>query len=319
MKIWTNHYFTDDELNEIRERFSAHDFTHFAPEETGADGESRAALLDSEIVFGTPDADALFDCANLKWFQVNLAGYTPYDRGDLRANFRMNGKVFTNSSFVYSEPCAQHALAMMLSLARHLPYSFENQQSRRAWPYFEFRDASYLLNGQSILILGFGTIARRLVELLRPFDMKITGYRRSISGKEGVPMVTDVSLDEALSRVDHVMNILPANESTNSFFDARRFGVLKQGARFYNIGRGSTVDQDALVTALESGFLQSAYLDVTSKEPLPEDHPLWSTKNCYITPHTAGGYSDEPRRHFEHFAANLERFLNGEELRDRIY
>lgn len=319
MRIWTNHYFTDDELNEIRERFSAHEFTHFAPEETGNDGESRAALIEAEIAFGTPDADTLFECPNLKWFHINLAGYTPYDRGDLRANFRLNGRIFTNSSAVYAEPCAQHALTMMLAFARHLPYSFENQRSIREWPYYEYRDASVLLNGQSVLMLGFGRIARRLVELLKPFDMRVTGYRRNITGTEGVPMVTDLSLDEALSRADHVMNILPANESTRNFFDTRRFGVLKQGARFYNIGRGSTVDQEALMTALDSGFLRSAYLDVTTPEPLPKDHPLWSTPNCFITPHTAGGFSGEPTRHIEHFLENLRRFENGEEMLDRIF
>ena len=87
---------------------------------------------------------------------------------------------------------------------------------------------------------------------------------------------------------------------------------------FYNIGRGTTVDQSALLDALHTGKLSAAYLDVTNPEPLPPDHPLWSAPNCYITPHTAGGHHDEFERLARHFIDNLRRFERGEELVDRI-
>jgi phosphoglycerate dehydrogenase-like enzyme len=93
---------------------------------------------------------------------------------------------------------------------------------------------------------------------------------------------------------------------------------MKPGARFYNIGRGTTVDQGALVHALESGLLGGAYLDVTDPEPLPEDHPLWSVPNCFITPHSAGGRGTERLELVRHFVANLARYAAGEPLLDRI-
>jgi phosphoglycerate dehydrogenase-like enzyme len=87
---------------------------------------------------------------------------------------------------------------------------------------------------------------------------------------------------------------------------------------FLNIGRGTTVDQDALVSALTGGVMAAAYLDVTEPEPLPADHPLWAAPNCIITPHSAGGHVDEPARLVAHFLDNLTRFRAGQPLRDRV-
>ena len=114
------------------------------------------------------------------------------------------------------------------------------------------------------------------------------------------------------------MNILPAAAGTEGYFDAGRLAKMKPGAIFYNIGRGTTVDQAALRSALESGRLAAAYLDVTDPEPLPPDHPLWSAPNCYITPHTAGGHRQEVERLAAHFLNNLKRFEAGEPLADRV-
>ena len=93
---------------------------------------------------------------------------------------------------------------------------------------------------------------------------------------------------------------------------------MKPGAAFYNVGRGTTVDQDALLAALQSGHLAAAWLDVTDPEPLPPAHPLWTTPNCYITPHSAGGHRTEPARLLQHFLGNLRLFERGETLNDRV-
>jgi phosphoglycerate dehydrogenase-like enzyme len=94
---------------------------------------------------------------------------------------------------------------------------------------------------------------------------------------------------------------------------------MKPGAVFYNIGRGTTVDQLALAEALEDGRLAAAWLDVTDPEPLPDDHPLWAAPNCHITPHTAGGHTNEGETLVLHFLENFRRFLANEALLDRIY
>src|SRR6185369_12704858 len=108
------------------------------------------------------------------------------------------------------------------------------------------------------------------------------------------------------------------NASTLKLMDARRFGLMKPDAFFYNIGRGATVEQEALLEALQTGRLAAAYLDVTEPEPLPPEHPLWTAPNCYITPHTAGGHADEFERLVRHFLDNLERFQGHKSLRDRV-
>ena len=123
-------------------------------------------------------------------------------------------------------------------------------------------------------------------------------------------------LDRLLPEADHVANVLPANASTEGLFDAAKFGRMKPGAFFYNIGRGTTVEQDALIGAMDR--LAAAYLDVVDPEPLPREHPLWTTPNVFITPHTAGGHRGEEIRLVRHFLANLRRFRADETLKDRV-
>ena len=180
------------------------------------------------------------------------------------------------------------------------------------------RSSSVLLRGQQVLLVGFGAIARRLHELCAPFSLQLTAVRRRPRGDEPLPVRPIAELDRLLATADHVIDLLPANEETTRLFDRRRFQAMKPGAVFYNIGRGNTVDQDALAEALRSGILRAAYLDVTDPEPLPPAHPLWTTPSCVITPHTAGGHSDEWNRLVEHFLMNLRRHDAGQPLLDRV-
>jgi phosphoglycerate dehydrogenase-like enzyme len=125
-------------------------------------------------------------------------------------------------------------------------------------------------------------------------------------------------LQSALVSADHVISILPDNAESVRFISSERLGWMKPGAIFYNIARGTTVDQEALLESLRSGHLGAAWLDVTDPEPLPDDHPLWDAPNCYITPHTAGGHGNESETLVRHFLNNLELYLGGLPLNDRI-
>ena len=318
MKIWTNHSF-NAELNDLRAELGEHELIVFPPTENGASGASADALRSSDIAFGQPDADACLAAENIRWLQVDLAGYTPYDRADFKEKFAAQDRIMTNSSQVYVEPCAQHVLAMMMALARRLPESLDNQRGARDWRDLETRESSYLLNEQTALILGFGTIGRRIAELLTPLKMNLVGFKRTVRGDEPVKMVSENELDAQLSLADHVVNVLPANDATRNFLDAERFAKMKRGTIVYNIGRGTTLDQNALLAEMHNGRIAAAYLDVTNPEPLPPDDPLWTTPNCFITPHSAGGFSLEKRRHARHFLDNLRRFEAREDLLDRIY
>lgn len=316
--IWCNNDFTPADkaaVHSLVNGVESHRIS-FYPEEESPD--SRLALQSSDIAFGYPSPESVLQSPKLRWVHLNSAGYTTYDFDDLKNQLRERKIILTNSSSVYDEPCAQHVLAMMTSLARQLPAAIDSQRNDKSWPMNSLRASSRLLNGQTVLMLGFGAIARRLVELLQPLHMNLVAVRRSPTGDEPIRVKHISEVDELLPLAHHVVNILPANEETKSFLDARRLSLLKPGAIVYNIGRGTTLDQDALVQVLTSGIVAAAYLDVTNPEPLPPTHPLWTTPNCFITPHSGGGHSNEKQRQVEHFLENLRRFESGEELNNRI-
>ena len=320
LTIWCNNDFgpnDERELALLRESVSNYHLVLF--EESDVSETARAALTVAQIAFGSPSPQDVLESKALRWIQLNSAGYTSYDHEEIRYQLVSNGIALTNSSAVYDDPCAQHLLAMITSLARQLPAALNSQRTDRGWPMSALRAGSQLLNGQTVLLLGFGAIGQRLVELLQPLHMNIMAVRRKVSGTEPV-QVRDISeVVKLLPLDDHVVNILPANNQTANFLDARRLASLKRGAIVYNIGRGSTLDQEALRQELLSGRVAAAYLDVTSPEPLPLDHPLWTTPNCFITPHSGGGHSNEKERQVKHFLTNLGRFERGEELLNRVF
>ena len=284
-----------------------------------ATGPSAPTAIDADIAVGQPSVDAVLSSPPIQWVHVTSAGYTRYDTDHFRSAFAARNGILTNSSWVYGEPCAEHLLAMMMALARQLPVAWAEQSGPRGWHAGPIRAKSQLLLGQSALILGFGSIGQRIAELLAPFHMNLVAIRRRpSSGPTPIRVEPVERLDNLLPQADHVLNALPANAASDNFVSAHRIGLMKPGAIFYNIGRGSTVDQAALLDALRSGRLAAAYLDVTHPEPLPPDHPLWSAPNCYITPHSAGGHTTEPKRIIEHFLANLRHYERNEPMADRV-
>jgi phosphoglycerate dehydrogenase-like enzyme len=320
LTIWSNAKFPEQAMALLREGLKHHKLVQPAARNaSNLDvGAADPALAEADVAFGQPVPEQIMSLPRLRWVHLTTAGYTRYDRDDLRAAMTGRGAQMTNSSGVYEEPCAQHLLAMMMALARRLPDSLDDQRGPRAWPYLPLRARSHLLVGDTAILYGFGTIARRLVELLAPLRMNLIGVRRRPSPDDPIRTVTDAQADELLGQADHVINILPAAESTDRFFDARRIARMKPSAIFYNVGRGTTVDQDALSAALRGKKLAAAYLDVTEPEPLPPSHPLWTAPGCYITPHTAGGHDDEFERLVSHFLDNLARLQSAQPLRDRI-
>ena len=273
----------------------------------------------ADVAFGQPDLESVAESKNLKWIHLSTAGYTRYDTAEFRALVKERGLVVTNSSSVYAEACAQHVVAFMLAHARKLPTGLELRVPNGAPEWNALRQNSAILGGgQKVLIYGYGSIAERVVEILKPFDVEVIAVRRQPRGDEGVKTVTLEGAEDELPQADHIINILPDNAASVNYFNGERFSRCKAGALFYNIGRGTTVDQEALYEALKNGPLEAAWLDVTTPEPLAEDHPLWTLENCYVTPHTAGGHRDESVTLVRHFLNNFQRYLKGEKLKDRI-
>ncbi len=281
-------------------------------------GEIEPAFYECDIVFGQPQTDAVEKSESLKWIQVSSSGITRYDTPEFRELMNQRGVKVSNSAHVYNEACADHLLSFMLAQSRQLPQALASSAPNGSEPWQAIRSACIPLRGQSALILGFGAIGRRLAELLAPFEMHLTAYRRTPRGDEGMPVVGEAELPSALAAADHVINILPDSDATKHFFNAERFSQLKPSSVFYNIGRGTTVDQDALAHALENNQLREAWLDVTDPEPLPDDHALRQQSNCFITPHTAGGFAGEAQACVDHLLKNLARFEKGEDLENRV-
>lgn len=282
------------------------------------EGPSDPALRDAVVAFGQPNVRDLLESEALRFVQLTSAGWSRYDRADVRGRLTARKIALCTASHVYQEPCAEHVVAFLFAQARQLTSAWRNQASERGWPVSVLRAGSRLLVGQRVVLLGYGTIARRVAELLGPLRMEIVAFRRQVRGDEVVPTRPIAAVDEVLPTADHVINILPGTPETAHFVSAKRLAGFKQGSIYYNIGRGTTTDQDALLEALRSGHLAAAYLDVTDPEPLPATHPLWTAPNCFITPHTAGGFIGEGRKQVEHLLGNLRRWQAGEDLLDRV-
>jgi phosphoglycerate dehydrogenase-like enzyme len=318
--IWCNANFSPAALSQIEESVRPHRLV-ISQKQSASNlsvGGSDSSIAEADVALGQPTPQDAMQASKLRWVHLNSAGYTRYDTPEFRAALSGRGAMLTNSSAVYAEPCAEHAFSFVLAQARQLPQSQAEQLGARGWPILERRAKSRLLLEQNVTLLGFGAIGRRLAELLAPFHVQLTAVRRKVTQELNVTILPDSQLAEAVAGADHVINILPENAGTRGLIDARIFGAMKPGACFYNIGRGTTVDQAALLDALESGRLAAAYLDVTDPEPLPPEHPLWKAPNCFITPHTAGGFDVEEQALARHFLDNLQRFADGQPLHDRV-
>ncbi|MEI7985854.1 MAG: D-2-hydroxyacid dehydrogenase [Armatimonadota bacterium] len=318
MNIWTNHDLEPEKLQWLRDQLAPH--TLVVANSTGTNLSVAArdeSCTKSDIAFGQPAVEDLLATNTLKWIHITSAGFTRYDRADLRDALAANQTTFTNSSSVYDDPCAQHVFAMMICHNRRFIQSLKSHENHE-WTYDALRPIERVLTGENVLIVGFGAIGVRLTELLAPFGCNVRGVRRTPNGDEAVPTFKISDLESHLGWADHVVNLLPAGPSTNKLFNERVYSQFQPNTAFYNVGRGDTVDQEALASALNNGKIAAAYLDVTSPEPLPSDHPLWSAKNCFITPHVAGGMQNEMDCLVDHFLENFKRFTAKEPLKDIV-
>lgn len=320
LKIWCNSEFTEAARQALVEGTRAHELVWAAARSSNVlqAGKPDPLVGQVDILLGQPAPGDCLQYRNVRWVEVTTAGYTRYDTPELKETFQARGAVFTTASEVFADPCAQHVLAMMLALGRNILPSYHDQLTDHSWHYEKRRYDSMLLTGQTVLMLGYGAIGRRLAQLLAPFGMKLYAVRRRVHSVPGVRIIAEDSLSSVLAEADHIVNILPDSESTRGYVNARRLACCKRAARFYNVGRGTTVDEPALLEALESGRLGAAYLDVFAAEPLAPDHPFWTARNCFVTPHTAGGRRDQDEAIVRHFLANLRVFEHGGDWLDRV-
>ncbi len=276
-------------------------------------------LPDTDIFIGySLRAKQINNAKKLKWVHSTASGVAQLMYPELRDS----GIVVTNTRGIFSVPMAEHALGLMLALARNFPDSVRHQDERH-WGQQEIWDRPQRLtelNGMLLLIVGFGSIGQELAKRAKAFGMRVCAVNRS--GRGEVSMVDKIvpssQLPQVLPDADYVVVAAPETADTKQLIGGRELARMKEGARLVNVSRGSLLDEDALVKALETGKLRGAALDVTSTEPLPAESPLWKTPNLFITPHTSAVSDRLWPRQTELLLQLLERWFSGQELFNRV-
>lgn len=249
---------------------------------------------------------------NLVWIQNVGAGVERL----VSDEFRQRDLILTNGSGIMAPNIAEHVLGLMLAFGRRLPQLLDAQRDQR-WRTDVGRESVWELTDQTAVLVGVGEIGMALAKRLKAFDVTVIGVRRSVGDElpDNIDEVVAIAdLDSVLGRADHVISSIPHTPETVGMFDAARFAKFKDGARFYNVGRGTSVVQPDLIEALGSGKLSAAGLDVTDPEPLPEGDPLWTAPNVIITGHTSGATPRFEERLLALFMENIRRYGAGEEL-----
>lgn len=297
--------------------------TSFAPGITpviyeGDDPIADDVLADVNVAFFSSDVWpersrgmvlSIMKSANVKWLHTFSAGVdSPFF-----IQLMENGVRLTNSSGATASPIAQTAILYMLSLSRNTRAWFRHQD-KHEWERHEFDE----LDGARLAVIGLGPIGLEIARLGVALNMEVEGIRRTPQGNEPCPTYGFDSLNEVLGRADWVACALPLTPDTKDLFDDARFAAFKRGARFINVGRGELVSEPALITALQSGHLAGAGLDVFATEPLPSDSPLWDLDNVIVTPHSSGGSTTSGLRAEKIFVENLRRYINNEPMRNEV-
>ena len=224
------------------------------------------------------------------------------------------GVALTTSSGASAGMVAQTALAGLLSLARRFP-QLADAQRRHAWEPFFKTGLPPDLEGQTATIVGWGPIGQRLGAWLKAIGLNIIAVRQSASAQsDGAEVVSFADFRNVLARTDWLILACPLTATTTNLLSADAIALMKPGSHLVNIARGTVVDEDALIKALQDRHLAGAYLDVFRHEPLAADSPLWDIPNVIVTPHTAGFSDAILRRMAQMFIENLARWQRGEKL-----
>jgi phosphoglycerate dehydrogenase-like enzyme len=222
--------------------------------------------------------------------------------------------ILTNGSGVFSPSLGEFALAAMLYFAKDFRRMIRNQMAG-VWEQFDVT----MVSGQTVGIVGYGSIGRAIATRARALEMKVLALRRHVTQQSQGDSLIDqvygrVDLVEMLSLCDYVAASLPLTEQTRGLIAEGEFAVMKKDAVLINVGRGATIDESALIKALSENRIRGAALDVFDQEPLPQGHPFYSMENVLLSPHCADHTSDWLDNAARFFLAQLERFRSGQHL-----
>lgn len=260
--------------------------------------------IDVIVTFGVHDSLPFLErMPNVAWIHSLSVGVEAL-RFDL---IQRRNIVVTNSRGCTAVPIAEHVLAAILGWARGLPQFYRLQRQQR-WKGIPVRELADSVVG----IVGYGSIGKEIAKRCKALGMTVIACRNRVAPDPDVDeMLTPQSLNKLLQEADFVVNCLPASSDNIGYFDAHKFARMRSDAVFINVGRGLTVDENALVEALRQRRIEGAILDVFSAEPLPAGHPLWTLDNVVITPHHSYASPRNAERLSELFEENLTRYVRG--------
>ena len=300
-------------VDTLRRRFPDIEFVHATTTDARA-----AGLRDCDVAYTwilKPDECAT--AARLKWVHTSAVAVETLCLDALFAR----GVVVSNTRGVQAVPIAEHVMAVVLALAKQLPFALDHQrQAQWAQNQFVGERLPRLLKGRTLGVIGVGTIGSEIAARARAFGMRVIGMRRRSSAElPGIDRICgNDQLPEFLSQSNVLVIAAPLTADTLGLIGGAQFAQLPRGAVVVNVGRAKIIDTDAMIAALNSGHLAGAALDVFPQEPLPPGHVLWNTPNVILTPHTSGfrqGHWDDV---VELFAENLERWQRGDPLKFRV-
>lgn len=275
---------------------------------------TRTQIDSADVIIGNAPAQLIAGTKRLRWLQLNSAGADGYTAPGILPE----GCQLTNATGAYGLAISEHMLGSLLCLMKKLNLYMDNQH-RHLW---QDEGPITSIYGSKTLVVGYGNLGSEFALRMKALGSSVIGIRRN---KTACPRELDAlyqmdALEAQLPKADIVAACLPGTKETYHVFNERTFGLMKSGAYFLNVGRGTAVDAKALADALNSGHLGGAAVDVTEPEPLPEDHSLWDAKNVLITPHISGQFHlEETRRRIVAIAAeNLKAFTQGQKLQNIV-
>jgi phosphoglycerate dehydrogenase-like enzyme len=278
----------------------------------GSVSEAMQHASDVDAIIGFCDAELIEAAAKLVWVQIYWAGAESCLSVERVGS---SDVLMTNMQKMSSPVIAEHAIAMMMSLARQVPQFVRSMPTDDRQSLNEIVAGMTPIAGKTLLVAGLGGIGTEAARLGAALGMRVYGTRNS--SREGPEFVEYVGLSHELhelaAQADVIVNALPLTPGTKDLFGAEFFAAVKPGAIFINVGRGQTVVTAELLAALEAGRISGAGLDVTEPEPLPADSPLWQRDDVIITPHVAGR-GGERERHTVLLIENLQRYIAGDRL-----
>jgi len=271
---------------------------------------------EAEALIGEPNnfkPEILDKMPNLRWIQSFRAGYDSIDMEYLRKR-----KItFCNGKDIFSVPIAEDVVCKILMHNTNALKYMENQKSH-IWDQSIKRVE---LCGQTIGIIGTGSIATEIAKRLQGFGVNVIGYKRN-------PVLTMAYFDEVyfgkkgleyiMSNSDYIIITVDLNKETYHMINRNNLKFMKESASIINIARGSIINQEDLKEALKNNTINYAGLDVYETEPVPENDQLWDMKNVYMTPHTSGTVKDNKTKWTKLITMNIQSFIDNEKMANRV-